>query len=269
MDESNGTVRGSMMSDPGDITPEPNKPFAITPFEAIAYEALLASALAVHTHNFSKCKTASGKILHYLEEHVLLPLDVQEKMRLLKNDLSSHMQVFSRCKQVLELVLDDIPDMAMMNLSYLRRKPRMYETPLSEDLLRKHEHSEILLELHMMDYCSMETKSEQLRNQLTNAEDSVLLRLDTSRNQLLVADTVLSICTLGFGIGSFIGSIFGMNLHNKVEDGPWQFQAVTWGTIGGIGLFVLGAIYVCKRRGIIPSSYHAKSLWHNSSLGMK
>jgi Mg2+ and Co2+ transporter CorA len=116
----------------------------------------------------------------------------------------------------------------------------------------------------MMDYCSMETKAEQLRAHLHTAEESVSLRLDTSRNQLLVADTVLSICTLAIGIGSFVGSIFGMNLHNHVEDGTWQFMAVTWGTVGGIVMFVYLGIYICKRRGIIPSSSHVKSLWHQS-----
>lgn len=252
------------------MTPEPTgpgtTPFAMTPFEAIAYEALMASALAVHTHSYQKCKNAANKVLHYLREHVLLPLDVQENMRNLKNDLNAQMQVFTHCKKVLEDLLEDIPDMAMMNLSYLKRKPKMYLIPLTDDLLCRHEHSEILLELHMMDYCSMETKAEQLKAQLQTAEESVMLRLDTSRNQLLVADTVLSICSLAVAIGSFVGSIFGMNLHNYLEDGEWEFQAVTWSTVSFIILFIMTTIYVCKRRGIIPSSYNSKSLWHQSNI---
>ena len=122
-------------------------------------------------------------------------------------------------------------------------------------MLRCHEHSEILLELHLMDYCSLQTKTEDLKTQLQTAEESVMLRLDTSRNQLLVTDAVLSVMTLAVGMGSFIGSIFGMNLSSNMENGPYQFKAVALGTTVLMLLFVVITIHIFQRKGIIPSSY--------------
>jgi hypothetical protein len=44
-----------------------------------------------------------------------------------------------------------------------------------------------------------------------------MLRLDTTRNQLLVADITLSILMCSLSMGSLISSMFGMNLRSDLE----------------------------------------------------
>lgn len=68
----------------------------------------------------------------------------------------------------------------------------------------------MLLESYLVDYNYLESKLDYLKTQILTAEELVLLRLDNSRNQLLIADTVIAIVAMSIGFGSFVGSIFGM-----------------------------------------------------------
>jgi hypothetical protein len=60
----------------------------------------------------------------------------------------------------------------------------------------------------------------------------VLLRLDTSRNELLVANTVLAILGCSIAFSAYITGIFGMNLNNTKSIQPVEnvFQLVFAGT---------------------------------------
>ena len=49
----------------------------------------------------------------------------------------------------------------------------------------------------------------------------VLLRLDTSRNELLVANAAFALLASCIGIGTFLTAIFGMNLDNTVTIMPY------------------------------------------------
>ena len=41
-----------------------------------------------------------------------------------------------------------------------------------------------------------------------------MLRLDTSRNELLVANTAIAVLGCCIGLGAYVSGIFGMNLDN-------------------------------------------------------
>ena len=81
----------------------------------------------------------------------------------------------------------------------------------------------------------------------------MLLRLDTSRNQLLVVDTVLSVGMLAVGLGAYVGSIFGMNLNSGLEEGDFEFQAVAIVTSVGMIAFVIFVINFFQSKGVIPT----------------
>ena len=61
-------------------------------------------------------------------------------------------------------------------------------------------------------------------------------RLDSARNRLLKVDVLATMCAALFGIGSFVGSMFGMNLQtpwfvdDEYADGS-SFNAVCLGCI--------------------------------------
>lgn len=87
---------------------------------------------------------------------------------------------------------------------------------------------EVLLESYLMDFNSLLSKLDFLKSEMQSAEELVMLRLDTSRNQLLIADTVISVVACCIGLGSFIGSIYGMNLKNHMEEDEHMFTVITW-----------------------------------------
>jgi hypothetical protein len=57
----------------------------------------------------------------------LLPIEVQEKMRNRKNDLSVMMRRIISARQALTVLTEDDEQMALMNLSVLRHKPALYQ----------------------------------------------------------------------------------------------------------------------------------------------
>ena len=63
---------------------------------------------------------------HILTIGSLLPIEVQEKMRNRKNDLSVMMRRISTARSAIQQLTEDDEDMALMNLTLLRDKPALY-----------------------------------------------------------------------------------------------------------------------------------------------
>lgn len=80
--------------------------------------------------------------------------------------------------------------------------------------MNTHEETEDLFELYLLDYSSLETKVSHLQNRIESAEALVLLRLDTQRNELLTANTSLTILSCAIAMGAYFTGVFGMNLDN-------------------------------------------------------
>jgi len=80
------------------------------------------------------------------------------------------------------------------------------------------------------------------------------LRLDTSRNELLIANTVLAILACCFGLGAYVSGIFGMNLDNtgKLQETKGVFNIVIAASTGAMILLFLGMVVVFKRNGMFP-----------------
>jgi len=54
-----------------------------------------------------------------------------------------------------------------------------------------------------------------------------MLRLDTSRNELLVANTAIAVLGCCIGVGAYLSGIFGMNLDNTYNFQSIQVQVLT------------------------------------------
>jgi Mg2+ and Co2+ transporter CorA len=81
------------------------------------------------------------------------------------------------------------------------------------------------------------------------------LRLDTSRNELLIANTVLAILACCFGLGAYVSGIFGMNLDNtgKLQDTKNVFYIVIATSFGFMILMFVGMIWVFRSNGMFPA----------------
>ena len=159
----------------------------------------------------------------------------QERLRLHKDEVNmmeSRVQGFVRAMNDL---LDDDEDMTLMNLSRLLTHPERFLQPVPEEVL--HEESdepELILEVYLQQALSIVNELDLLKGQIITTEEQISMQLDAIRNRLLFINTLLSVASLCVSIGSFVGSIFGMNLTNHIEDNPTAFTRVTVGTVVGM-----------------------------------
>lgn len=106
-----------------------------------------------------------------------------------------------------------------------------------------------------MDYNSLETKLAFLKAQIQNAEELMSFRLDTARNELLIADTTLAVMMLVVGIATFLSSLFGMNLASGLEQlyGPDIFWSLSAFLIVAIIFFTWLGFSYYRVTGILPT----------------
>lgn len=92
-----------------------------------------------------------------------------------------------------------------------------------------------------------------------------MLRLETSRNKLLIVNTILAVlaCTMGFG--SFVSGIFGMNLDQTTTIQPYggtiqayehSFVIVVAGIVVLMTVLFFSILYALRCRGLIPKHIH-------------
>lgn len=171
----------------------------------------------------------------------------QERLRLHKDEvkmMESRVQGFVRA---MNEVLDDDEDMTLMNLSRLLTHPERFLLPVPDEIL--HEESdepELILEVYLQQALSIVNELDLLKGQIITTEEQISMQLDAIRNKLLFINTLLSVATLCVAIGSFIGSMYGMNLTNHIEAEPTAFIRVFVGTVVGMILawMILSRIFI-------------------------
>jgi magnesium transporter len=226
-------------------------------FESHAYEAILATTNTLNNREFISINNEAQDVLTYFHTKygAILPYKIQEKMRALKNMVFKMQVKVSSLKKALTALIEDDEKMALMNLSKLRDQPELYMSPLSEEILRTHEEMEELLESHLIDCNSLSQKLLYLLNTLQNAEDSMKLKLDTSRNRLLITNTTFAVYLMAIGFGSYLTGIYGMNLDNTVT-----IQFVVYGVfetifVASFSIIIIisaSVLYYLRRNYILP-----------------
>lgn len=86
------------------------------------------------------------------------------------------------------------------------------------------------------------------------------LKLDTSRNELLMANTTLTIATVAIGFSAYITGVYGMNLDQTttIQNVYGIFETVFTVTFALI-FIITGLIwYYYKRTGVLPSTIRLK-----------
>lgn len=174
----------------------------------------------------------------------------QDTLRGIKNDISlmnGRVQGFNRS---LNLVLDEEEDLALMNVSRLITHPERFIQPVPPEVLNEEsDEPELILEAYLQQGLSATNQLDLLEGQVRTAEELIDMKLDSVRNRLLYINTLVSLLSLCVSIGSFIGSIFGMNLINHLEDDPDAFKKVVAGTVVGSFGAVLVLLFAFWRAG--------------------
>jgi hypothetical protein len=237
-------------------------------FECRAYEAVVATVAALQTQEYDVCRELADRCIEHFDLSSIVDIEVQEDMRILKNRVGIMESRTRSSRASLMELIETVEDLSLMHLTRLKSNPSLYNYPLSSEILDIHEEIEILLEPYVLDFSSLEVKLQFLKTQLTNAEELVLLRLDTSRNRLLIADTTIAVISCAIGIGSYFGQMFGTNFISDIYDTRGNFEALITVTSILITLFCFMTLYYLRITGILPGSNIRKFSSLNASFGI-
>jgi ribosome-binding ATPase YchF (GTP1/OBG family) len=95
-------------------------------FEMHAFDALLRTLIDSEREIFLSLEEQIKRTLQYFRNGSLLSIEIQEEMRMLKNQLSQIMNRLELCRNTLVELTEDDEEMALMNLSVLKLKPALY-----------------------------------------------------------------------------------------------------------------------------------------------
>lgn len=252
------------------------------PFSLRAYDALFATMFVLLSRNVSQTAADVSLLCDAIGDHSLLSLPLQEALRLLKTRaaaLRQRVAAFVSLLAALSLETGADADadeadrptgrgedgsFAFANLAACRAMPSLYSRARPSALATLAATSadlDFLWEGHGDEFRDLLRRVRTLDARLEEVEASVLLRLDISRNELLVASTVLSVvaCTIGFA--GFITGAFGMNLDNSEELAP--VKGLFGGVFGACLLLIVGLtgaiLQYFRAKGILPT--HTSKRW--------
>jgi len=97
-------------------------------------------------------------------------------------------------------------------------------------LTEDHEVFEVLFEFHLQTVSTVQTSLDLLRSELVNGEQFHLTRLSMGRNKLLTVTLLFNVVSMCTAVGSFLGSVFGMNLTSGLEGREGLWAQVTFGS---------------------------------------
>jgi uncharacterized protein YutE (UPF0331/DUF86 family) len=95
-------------------------------FEIRAFEAVLDTVVGTHSSEFKRVQMTARKTMEKLRRKSIVPVKVQEKMRNMKNALSSLTARVQAHQRAVEQLLEEDADMALMNLTRMRQHPEYY-----------------------------------------------------------------------------------------------------------------------------------------------
>ena len=174
-----------------------------SPFELVALECALITA----------CEDAEKRLANLAPSTTSTVSEVVsatsgstlEKLRVAKNATARLEQRMRRLHKAIHDTLDDDKDMSMMNLTSLHRMQRRY----TEENVNEWESGpvEILLEHYLERVDHTLEQIEISRSDLLSAESSLMLRLDTARNNLLRVELMVTAITAVGAMGSLIAGL--------------------------------------------------------------
>ncbi|KAL3807944.1 hypothetical protein ACHAXA_006822 [Cyclostephanos tholiformis] len=160
-----------------------------------------------------------------------------ERLRLHKDEVNLMDRRVRGFIRAINQVLDEDEDMALMNLSRLLTHPERFMQPVPQEVLEEEsDEPELILETHLQQALSIVNTLDLLKGQIMTTQEQISMTLDALRNRLLFINTLLSLASLCVTIGSFIGSLFGMNITNPLQDMPdsTNFLKVVWVTSASV-----------------------------------
>ena len=95
-------------------------------FELHAYEAILTTVKEIQNQQFEQINRIALDAIKQMSRGSLLPMELQEAVKTYKNDVSHMLGKVNSYRRVLDELIENDEDMALMNLTMLRKNPSLY-----------------------------------------------------------------------------------------------------------------------------------------------
>jgi magnesium transporter len=228
------------------------------PFELQSVDAVLQTVMSMLIEEAQKVHDKAGSVIG---EGGNVGDYTQSRLRLHKDAVNLTQRRVQGFIRAMNELLDEDEDMALMNLSRLLTHPERFVQPVSRVILSEEsDEPELILEAYLQQALSIVNSLDLLKGQILTTEEQISMMLDAIRNRLLYINTLLSVAMLSVTTGAFIGSIFGMNLWNHIEEDDTAFYRVTYGTLAGIGSLWVILSWMFFRAANIQSNWEKKNV---------
>ena len=185
------------------------------PFEFIILEAMLINVCNLLEENLSSISKQVNSFLEQISKSVNnYKLSVPIQIELLKKEFQ-----IKEVKDLIMEVLQSDEDMANM---YLTRNETITELDESN-----HEELEVLLENYEKLVDEINDKLKRMIREIDITQKIANLGLATTRNDIAILNTKISMMSISLSFGSLVASIFGMNLKNSYENNSIAFIIVS------------------------------------------
>ena len=107
-----------------------------------------------------------------------------------------------------------------------------------------------MFETYLLKFQDLENDISRFTKEMDNTQKILNINLLTQRNYYAVLQTYISMVTLSISIGSFVGSMYGMNLYNQIEENEYAFYFISGGCLFFILFFSCLQIFCLKNSNI-------------------
>lgn len=223
------------------------------PFELQSVDAVLSCVTEMLADDVVELQSAANAVIvNLLEQGTNADDHSQEILRQMKNsvqEVTSRVDGFNRA---LDEILEDYEEMSLMNLSRLLSHPERFIQPVPQEVLdEESDEPELILEAHLQRGHTLNNGLRLIQGQITSTEDYAERKSDEIRNRLLYINLLLQTLQLSVAIGSFIGSIYGMNVINGYEDSSTAFYIIVFVTLAFMVGFSVFQVAMIRRAGVL------------------
>lgn len=203
----------------------------LLPYEFRVLESILVYALQSLTNEMKILLSLSNNVLEDLEYGI-----TTDKLRILLAQ-NKGLSAFHKKVILLRDLLDDLlEDNESLDDMYISQDITGHE--LDNDVEDNHSEIEMLIETYYTRIDEIVQRVEAALSNVKTTEEIINIILDSNRNQLMLLGIKFGIGMLSMGSIMFIGSVYGMNLENFIEETNYGFPlTIVIGVVGTIWLF--------------------------------
>lgn len=204
------------------------------PYEFRALESIFISAISNLTSEMNVQVTISKGVLQDLEYSI-----TKDKLKFLLSQNKKLSNFYKKTVLIRDMLDDLLEQSDVLCEMYLTDKKHGIEH--EED---DHTEIEMLLETYHHHMDEIVQITENVISNVKTTEEIINIILDSNRNQLMLLGIKFSIGMLSLGGPIFLGSLYGMNLENFIEETNYGYILIT--TLGLASMAVL--YFICVRR---------------------